>query len=58
MKRAVVAAQELHGARVDVARSLNRRDGQLPEFFARGRVHHGRRAFLDQLLVPALDRAV
>src|SRR5438552_13517653 len=50
--------EELHGARVHVAGRAGHPTRRLTEALAQRRVHEGRRRFLDELLVPALDRAL
>src|SRR5918996_5761895 len=57
-ERAVVLDQELHGAGVRVAGGLGHGDGGLADPRPEVGVDHRRGALLDQLLVPALDRAV
>src|SRR2546425_7359624 len=50
--------EELHGARVHVAGRAGHPTRRLTEALAQRRVHEGRRRFLDELLVAALDRAL
>ena len=50
--------QELAGARVDVAGGLGEPDGGLAEFRTDFQRQGGRGRFLDELLMPALERAV
>src|SRR5690606_16085806 len=50
--------QELHRARALVPDRARGAQRGLPHALARGRVDHGRRRLLDQLLVAALDRAL
>ena len=50
--------QELDGADVDVAAGLGEPQGRFLQPAAQFRAHRGGGGFLDELLVPALDRAV
>ena len=58
VEAAVVIDEELHGAGVFVANFLRKSDGGIAHFFAHRRVHQGRGAFLDDLLVATLDGAI
>ncbi len=55
---AVLVSDELDGSGTDIADRLGRRDGRIAHRLAPRRIHTGRRRFLDDLLVAALDRAV
>ena len=57
-KELLAAQQKLHGARRGVAQRLRGRQRSGPHPFAQLRVHGGRGRFLDDLLVPALDRTL
>ena len=50
--------KELHGAGAAVAAGDGGLDGSLPHGFPEGRNHDRAGAFFDELLVPALQRAV
>jgi hypothetical protein len=58
VEAAVVGDEELHGAGVGVADTARRGDRGGGEAVAQRRAHHRRWGFLDDLLVPSLDRAL
>ena len=58
VEAALFVQQEFQRARALVAYGLHGRHGRRAHGLAQGHVHRGRGRFLDQLLVPALHRAV
>jgi hypothetical protein len=58
VEAAVVGDEELHGAGVGIADAARRGDRGGGEAVAQRRVHHRRWRFLDDLLVPPLNRAL
>src|SRR5207248_485263 len=55
---ALAIDEELHGARIHVARGLRDAARRLAELLSQPVVHEGRRALFDQLLVATLDGAL